>query len=540
MATGGQVSAGGGVDILGLLQLLGGQKGSTTSSADTSALQSVLAQLQAAGQDPSALLASIFQQAQGALPGLQQKMSSASGARVSGNSGVSGILQQLLKDTTLAAQKQFADQQNQNLATQANVAGGIARSTQSTKTTQGTNLGQLGTILGVAQLASKLGDVDKIKNLFSGTSGAATTGGTAPTVGGFGDSLGSPMTLGGSQGSFDVANGLFDGASGSFGGLDLLGGLSGSITGDLGANAITDTASYADLLPTDFIPDFSSIFGFADGGLVGRDGKKIAHYADGGFVQTAGGSRRSANPILDLAGPMTSSVRSAVQLFGPQQKLQQSGTSGLSGNESGGGSTGQTSAATSASLGMSPGATAGVNAGIGALGLALGMATGIPGLNAMAQALGVPSPTMAQVATNLGLATGLGQGETTGGFNALGQATGMDNANGFSGLNAAVGVGEGSGQAGSSGDGLGGGDAAAGYADGGSVEGKKGTDKVPAMLTHGEYVLSKDTVQAIGPNFLDFLQAAYHTPVTNSMGTDNPEAAEDTEADSEHLQPPRK
>lgn len=51
-------------------------------------------------------------------------------------------------------------------------------------------------------------------------------------------------------------------------------------------------------------------------------------------------------------------------------------------------------------------------------------------------------------------------------------------------------------------------------ADGGDVDGPGGPigDKIHAMLSDGEYVLSADTVQAIGVHNLDALQAKYHTP----------------------------
>lgn len=51
-------------------------------------------------------------------------------------------------------------------------------------------------------------------------------------------------------------------------------------------------------------------------------------------------------------------------------------------------------------------------------------------------------------------------------------------------------------------------------ADGGDISGPGGPigDKIHAMLSDGEYVLSADTVKAIGVDKLDALQAQYHTP----------------------------
>ena len=51
-------------------------------------------------------------------------------------------------------------------------------------------------------------------------------------------------------------------------------------------------------------------------------------------------------------------------------------------------------------------------------------------------------------------------------------------------------------------------------ANGGEVEGPGGPvdDRVPAMLSHGEYVIPADVVQAKGIEFFDKLKDKYHTP----------------------------
>lgn len=56
---------------------------------------------------------------------------------------------------------------------------------------------------------------------------------------------------------------------------------------------------------------------------------------------------------------------------------------------------------------------------------------------------------------------------------------------------------------------------AACYADGGKINGPGGPtdDKVPALLSKGEYVLPADTVEAIGKDKLDQVKAATHKPV---------------------------
>jgi len=80
-----------------LLQLLGGTK-TTTSPGDISALQSTLGQLQ--GTDYEAMLKAIFQQAGGQIPGIQQALGNAIGARSGGNSAVQAALQKLLAQTS--------------------------------------------------------------------------------------------------------------------------------------------------------------------------------------------------------------------------------------------------------------------------------------------------------------------------------------------------------------------------------------------------------------------------------------------------------
>jgi hypothetical protein len=53
-----------------------------------------------------------------------------------------------------------------------------------------------------------------------------------------------------------------------------------------------------------------------------------------------------------------------------------------------------------------------------------------------------------------------------------------------------------------------------GYANGGKVHGPGGPvdDKVPAMLSDGEYVIPADVVKAKGIEFFDKLKDKYHTP----------------------------
>ncbi len=58
-----------------------------------------------------------------------------------------------------------------------------------------------------------------------------------------------------------------------------------------------------------------------------------------------------------------------------------------------------------------------------------------------------------------------------------------------------------------SGDAAGGGGRVAGFASGGMVSGPAGLDRVPAMLSRGEFVLQSDAVDALGVGFLQGLNA---------------------------------
>lgn len=163
--------------LQGILGILGGGGQTTTSTpTNTAPLQGVLGQLQ--GTDYNALLQSIFQQAAGQIPGMQAAYGRAVGARSSGNAPMQAALQELMKQTTLAGQQQIATQQNQNLATQAQAASNL-RGTQQ-KTSQNSQLGQLASIIGLAQAATKLGGYKTVQEMFSAVTGAGTGSAVAP------------------------------------------------------------------------------------------------------------------------------------------------------------------------------------------------------------------------------------------------------------------------------------------------------------------------------------------------------------------------
>lgn len=543
--------------IVQIAELLGGQQSSSTTTSDTSALQGVLQQLQA--QDPAAGLATLFQQVQGAVPQFQQKFSNAVGARSGGNSAVSAALQKLLQEATVAAAKQTADARAQNLSTQANVAGQISQGNKTTKATQGTNLQKAGTMLGILQLASKSGlfgdnPMGKVKELFSGLTSngvAAPLSGGGMTSGdlggGYSISADAPFSLDGAGGSYLMGGADFSSSIG-----DALGGFNIS---DFGGDFFNDTAtsflpemgydfggdalsgiSLGDELFGDIGADLSgSIFGWADGGLVGRD--KPQGYADGGLAGTpmrAGGSRRSANPNINLLSPTPAGVQTASQLYAPQRMGRRLPPGALMQGEfempGGGPATNASAEATAES------AAVGNAIGSAVSNAVIGMTLG-PVANTAMSALGI-NPTQSALSQVIGMiANALGSGSAGGvaadpngnpneGLDGMdqGSATGTiggQNANtGSDTGDAPDGPGDTAGSAGN-GTGASTGDGVGGYKSGGMVEGKgTGTsDSINAFLSDGEYVVPADVTAVPGVvDFLDFLRKAYHQPVANSSG----------------------
>lgn len=181
--------------------LFGSKETVSTNPGDTTALQQLITQLQ--GTDYNKTLQTIFQQAGGQIPGLQAAFSNAVGARSGNNSAVSAALQKLMMETTLAGQKQIADQQLQNQQIQANAGGSIAtatKGTQRTDKTQGVG-GQLAGLIGLiqaAKMATGSKDLDELGRKFglggsrsaggdvvpvSGPTGGVPMGGAAPVTG---------------------------------------------------------------------------------------------------------------------------------------------------------------------------------------------------------------------------------------------------------------------------------------------------------------------------------------------------------------------
>lgn len=169
--------------------LMGSKQTTTTSPGDTAALQAVIGQLQAA--DYTQMLQSIFQQAQGAIPGIQRGMTSTIGARSGNNSAVAAAMQKLLQDTTIAAQKQIADQMLQNQQIQAQAGNAIATATRGTSQTMNKAgaLGKAGSALGTGltgyaglQALAKMLGKEKVSDLLPNMSMTSSPALTSPTA----------------------------------------------------------------------------------------------------------------------------------------------------------------------------------------------------------------------------------------------------------------------------------------------------------------------------------------------------------------------
>lgn len=188
--TGQPISLGNGNQLAAIAELLpvlfGSSNKQVSNPGDTSALQQLLGQLQ--GADYSGTLQAIFQQAAGQIPGLQGAFSNAVGARSGNNSAVQAALSQLLQQTTLAGQKQVADQQLQNQQLQAQAGGAIAQATKGTNVKQSTGgvAPQLTGILGLiqaAKMATGAKDLDELGKKFGFGKNASPSAGTNPVTG---------------------------------------------------------------------------------------------------------------------------------------------------------------------------------------------------------------------------------------------------------------------------------------------------------------------------------------------------------------------
>lgn len=264
--------------IIDLANLFGGKSTTTKNSADTSQLQAILGQVQ--GNDPNALLQTIFQKAAGQIPGLQARFSNAVGARSGSNGAVQAMLQDLLKQTTLAGQQQVQQQTLLGQQLQGDLAGKIASLNSKQTQQSGTNLGAAAKGLFGLQLLSKVMDSGlgkKAKGLFD--SFGNSDGATDVSSSGVADSFTFPnMDFGSASTSGDVFN-VGDFGSGGLGNVgdvfgigDFLSGSTANAAGDVAGDVIGDAA-------TDNAGDvFDGLWGgFKDGGQVTKDSSANFH-----------------------------------------------------------------------------------------------------------------------------------------------------------------------------------------------------------------------------------------------------------------------
>lgn len=352
--------------INAMLTTLGGTK-TTTSPGNTAALERVIADMR--GQDPAAMLQSIFQQAGAQIPGIQSALSRSVGARTNRNSAVNAALQKLLASTTITAQDQLVKQQLAQMQAQVPAAQAIAQTTQGTTQTKGTDIGEASKNLAILQLLSKSGILEKLGlgDAAKSMTGAAPSQATGPMqsvtapaapaqiTGEIASTQFPDLLMAASQGQAFTPTQFPDLIMPEVGG----GAVSTPVTSQpsldmFDLSSVTDMGPpqtapvfYGDVIPgleeyvLPVVQDYNEFY--ADGGLVGRDGKKAEmepedesedlaevkdqvkfdagftanafmdnfrkllgdslgksdNYADGGVI-TAPGARRSSSPMANL------------------------------------------------------------------------------------------------------------------------------------------------------------------------------------------------------------------------------------------------
>jgi len=536
--------------VAALLDMLGGQKGTSTTTSDTGALKNLLGQLQ--GTNYEDVLKSIFTQAGGQIPGLTAGMSNSIGARTGNNSAVSTALGKLLESTVMKAADRTAQLQQNNQQLQLGAANGIAQGTKRTDSTSGTNTGKAAQNLAILQLGSKLLNSDTGKgivakgkglfdNLFSNNQSAAGVDLSSGLNANFDSSAPAQFT--------DAGFSFGDAGNIGFGSLADAGGAS---FGDFGGgDVVGDLASGAAGGGTDIpIEDLSGYFGMADGGLVGRDEKPIDYpmggkvvgpsnapgtpqaYADGGIVRSGGGRRSSAPEYTRATVTPNAAVQSPRAELNPSRNRQEDLTLGpLQGLESGEANPMSPSSISS----IDPAQSVAVG---NAVGNAVGAATmnavigpiGMLGLNATSSITGVtpPQSALSQAIAAIAEALGIGgsgvnpDGTSSTSPTATGTSAVADAANADTSDSGDSGDGGVGGASTSAGDSTGGNGASGdnGMANGGKITGPgSGTsDSITIKASPGEYVLPADVTQALGVRFLDELKNHFHVPAEVQNG----------------------
>lgn len=536
---------------------------STTSTANTDPLQQIF-QSQAASSTPAGmenLIQEVFRIGAQKTPELTEAMANARGARSTGNSPLALALGELQKNLAGQAAQLVGKQQE----SAAQTAGAIATATagkNTTATTGGSTItrgagGGANPLMAagvLTNIADKTGLLAKLKSqLGLGTSApvldanAATAGYDSYDYGGALNQPGAapapaapdvatsfaPADLG--LGSTTSLQDFGLSAPTSPAGVEVGGAIDSgnAVTGvdlpaiDAGnaasaASAATDTYDAYDYGSSasdasDFFKEF-----LADGGLVNvadmRSKQAARKYADGGPVEQAAPNRGRSN----MGAPATSPQSGALNYQEPdygiastnQQQIQQQAQQQVATPAD------QLKSQLSSSARNAGSSSNGPDMGDQLLGSAINYFGGPIGwgVNKLLGGSSVEGNIIGQVAP--GVVQGAGEiGDTVeeAGLG-VGQALGDTAANVFVPVGDAVdnaigGVVESAGNFFSS--------IFDDFADGGAVKGA-GTgvsDSIPAMLSDGEFVMSKDVVDAVGADFLQSLQDKYHTPAATQKRT---------------------
>lgn len=538
-----------------LSQLLGSKtttsRSSSSDPAATAALQQLLAQMQQSStpEGMAAMMAQLFQTGAQQVPALTQQYANAAGARTTGNSSLQLALGDL--NSELAKQAaQLAMTQQQNTA---NVANQLAGATRTQTQTQKQGVGGNPLLLAGAGMllnqANKRGWIDKIGDTIFGPSGGADAAAGLSTPE-YGSSMLPQMT----SDAFSIGQPMAENTSY----LDF-GGITDAVS-DFG-NGLLDYGS--DLFSgggdSSLLDDEAFDMFFADGGMPSRG-------------RTDMGARTPAT--LQGALQVSDAQAIAAMIQQAQQQAAATPITGTQrenkeGQDSQAGSGFNDNYSTDA-LGYAQSALK-ANSFANMLGMGIPGMGPISGLvnaqspteavnNMIATAVGMVNPlaglaakyALAQVSGSGGYGEGYGDrgpggssgeaGAVAGGASPRGpgdyggggrdrngpdggygtgarDSAGMGNMGGGFGDHSGGGYGDsGSDSGGDSGDG-GDSDGGRGFKNGGVPGGRisgpgNGTSdsiKMPlANVSNGEYIVSADVVNAVGPQFFDMLQAAFH------------------------------
>lgn len=533
-------------------QLLGSKTSTSTSTqaapAATAALQQLLAQMQQSStpEGMAAMMAQLFQAGAQQVPALTQQYANAAGARTTGNSS----LQLALGDLNSELAKQAAQLAMTQQTNTANVAGQLANATRTQTQTQKQGVGGNPLLLtGAGMLlnqANKRGWIDKAGDaIFGGTGATDVASGLSMPE--YGSGLLPQMT----SDAFSIGQPLAENTS------------------YLDFSGITDAVSDFGSGLMDYGSDL-----FSGGGSSLLDDESFdMFFADGG-MPARGRTDMGARTPATLQGALQVSDAQAIAAMIQQAQQQQAAATRAAGTQREGKEGQDSQEGPGFNDNYSPDALGYAQSALKANSFANMFGAGIPGLGPIAGLVNAQSPTEAvnnMIATAVGMVNpvaglaakyalaqasggdgyGAGYGDrgpggssgeagaVAGGATPRGpgdygggggrdrngpdggygtgtrDSSGMGNMGGGFGDHSGGGYGGDSGDSGGDSDSGGGGDFKDGGIPGGRISGPgTGTSdsiKMPlANVSNGEYIVSADVVNAVGPQFFDMLQAAFH------------------------------